>query len=358
MTGRQARRQGPAGAGRGMAAALALLAAGAAAAVAGTARAQEVTLRVHHFLSASSTTHADFIVPWAERLEAQSDGRIAVQIFPSMQRGGAPPALYDQVRDGVADVVWTLPGYTPGRFPRTEVFELPFMPAARAEATSQAAQTFYERHLREEYGDVHVLMLHVHAPGTFHLRGEPVRTLGDLAGKRVRAPTRVTNDALAALGAVPVGMPVPQVPESLSRGVIDGALIPWEVARPLRVPELVDSHTEIPGARGLYTAVFLFAMNKAVYNGLSDDLKAVVDANSGIDLAREIGAVWDAAEAPGRAMAEERGNAIVRLPEAEVERWRAATRPVIDDWIAAREAEGIDAAALVEDARALIAEYE
>lgn len=320
------------------------------------ARAQEVTLRVQHFLSTSSTTHADFIVPWAERLEAQSGGRIAVEIYPAMQLGGAPPALYDQVRDGVVDVVWTLPGYTPGRFPLTEVFELPFM-AASAEATSQAAQAFYERHLRAEYGDVHVLMLHVHAPGTFHMRGEPVRRLEDLEGKRVRAPTRVTNDALAALGAVPTGMPVPQVPEALSRGVIDGAVIPWEVARPLRVPELVDSHTEIPGERGFYTAVFLFAMNKAVYEGLPDDLKAVIDANSGIALAREIGAVWDAAEAPGRAMAEAEGNAIVRLTEAETARWKAATEPVIADWIAARTAEGVDAAALVEEARALIADY-
>lgn len=328
----------------------------AAVLVSGTTAAQEVTLRVHHFLPVTSTTHADFIVPWAERVEAQSEGRIAVEIFPAMQLGGAPPALYDQVRDGVVDVVWTLPGYTPGRFPKTEVFELPFM-AANAEATSQAVQAFYEMHLRDEYADVHVLMLHAHAPGTFHLRDRAVETVADLEGLEIRAPTRVITGALEALGAVPVGMPVPQVPEALSRGVVDGAVIPWEVARPLRVHELVGHHTEFAADRGFYTAVFLFAMNRRVYDGLPDDLKAVIDANAGLPLAREIGAVWDRAEIQGRDLAVEAGNAIVTVEGGAVEPWRAATRPVIDRWIAERAAEGIDGAQLVEDARALVDRY-
>lgn len=331
--------------------------AAAAACAAGPADAEEVTLRVHHFLPVGSTTHAEFLVPWAERVEAQSDGRIEVQIFPNMQLGGAAPSLYDQARDGVVDAVWTLPGYTPGRFPLVEVFELPFM-AAGAEATSQAVQAFYENHREEMFPDVHVLALHVHAPGAFHLRDRPVTGLEDLEGLQIRAPSRVTNMALEALGAVPVGMPVPGVPEALARGVIDGAVLPWEVARALRVPELVGYHTEIAGERGFYTAVFLFAMNKGVYEGLPDDLRAVIDANSGLSLAQAAGAAWDAAERPGRAAAEAAGNQIDLVAGDEAARWAEATEPVIAAWIADMDARGHDGAALIAEARALIEQYD
>ncbi len=327
-----------------------------AVSLASAAAAQDVTLRVHHFLPPTSTTHADFLVPWAERITDQSAGRIAVEIYPSMGLGGAPPSLFDQAREGVADVIWTLPGYTPGRFPTIEVFELPFV-AGSAEATSQAIQAFHEARQPAELDDVHVLMLHVHAPGTFHSR-QPIAMLEDLDGLTVRAPTRVSTAALEALGATPVGMPVPQVPEALSRGVVQAAVIPWEVALPLRVHELVEHHTEIVADRGFYTAVFLFAMNKQLYEGLPPDLRAVIDANSGLPLAREIGAVWDAAEQRGRQAAVDAGNGIVSLTADELERWRVALQPVVDDWIAQADAAGMDGAALVAEARALVARYD
>ena len=323
------------------------------------AEAQEVTLRVHHFLPPPSVTHKDFIEPWARKVEAESGGRIKIEIYPSMQLGGKPPALYDQVRDGVVDIVWTLPGYTAGRFPTIEVFELPFM-AASAEATSQAAHAFYKKHAVEEFADVHPLMVHVHAPGTLHLRGAPVKTLEDLKGLKLRAPTRMTNAALQALGATPIGMPVPAVPESLARGVIDGAALPYEVALPLKVHELTKSHTEIgggKGSRGLYTAVFLFAMNKARYEALPADLKKVIDDNAGTALAQRIGRLWDEAEVPGRQAAVDSGAAFAIIEGAELARWQAATAGVAAGWIAERDAVGKDGQALVDDARALIAKY-
>lgn len=333
-----------------------LLLGGALALLAVPAAAQEVTLRVHHFLASHSATQAQLIQPWADRLEEQSNGRIRVQIFPAMQLGGAPPALFDQVRDGVVDVAWTLPGYTAGRFPMIEAFELPFM-AGSAEATSQALHEFFERHLRDEFGEVHVLALSSHAPGTFHLRDRAFVTLDDLRGLRVRAPTRVTNAALERLGAIPVGMPVPEVPEALSRGVIDGAVIPWEVSLPLRAHELVNHHSEIHGARGFYTATFLFAMNRDTYARLPDDLKAVIDANSGLELAAIAGRIWDAAEIPGREAAVTAGNSIVVLDDAVVDEMRALTAPLIDEWVAAMDARGLDGAALLQEARDLVSKY-
>jgi TRAP-type C4-dicarboxylate transport system substrate-binding protein len=318
--------------------------------------AQEVTLRVHHFLPPPSTTHRDFIEPWARKVEAESGGRIKIEIYPSMQLGGKPPALYDQVRDGVVDIVWTLPGYTAGRFPTIEVFELPFM-AASAEATSQAAHEFYKQFALDDFKDIHPLMVHVHAPGTLHMRDREVKTLEDLNRVKIRAPTRMTNAALEALGATPVGMPVPAVPESLARGVIEGTALPYEVTLPLKVHELTTSHTEIGGSRGLYTAVFLFAMNKARYEGLPDDLKAVIDANSGTALAQQIGRVWDEAEVPGRQAAADLGDSFFTIEGAELERWQAATAGVTADWIAEMNAAGKDGQALVDSAKALIAKY-
>jgi TRAP-type C4-dicarboxylate transport system substrate-binding protein len=139
-----------------------------------TADSQEITLRAHHFLPPSSPAQQELIEPWAKQVEADSNGRIRVQISPSMQLGGKPPQLYDQVRDGVVDIAWTLLGYTPGRFPIAEVFELPFM-VTTAEATTQAAQAFSEKHLQDELRHVHPLLVHVHAPGLFHLASKPVK---------------------------------------------------------------------------------------------------------------------------------------------------------------------------------------
>jgi TRAP-type C4-dicarboxylate transport system substrate-binding protein len=330
-----------------------------AAAVSGRATpawAEEILLRVHHFLPVSSTTHKDFIAPWAEAIEAQSGGRIRIEIYPSMQLGGKPPQLFDQVRDGVVDVAWTLAGYTPGRFPKLEVLELPFVPGT-AKATSAAAHAFYEAHARDELASVHPLMVHVHGPGVFHMRNAPIRTLEDLAGKKIRVPSRPINEALNTLDATPVGMPAPAVAEAITRGVVDGAVLPYEVTVSLRVHELTNSHTELVGERGLYTAVFLFLMNKERYEALPDDLKSVMDANAGIPLALQIGAVWDEAEDQAREATRALGDEIITIEGAEYERWKTATQPVIDQWVAERTAAGDDGQALLDAARELIAQY-
>lgn len=330
----------------------ALLAGAVVVGAVGTAGAEEVTLKLAHFLPTSSTTHAKFLKPWADRVMAESNGRIKIDIYPAMQLGGKAPQLFDQVRDGVVDLAWTLPGYTPGRFPLVEVFELPFVTGS-AEATSQALWAFYERHLEDEFKDVHPILLHVHAPGALHMTTKPIRTREDLKGMKIRAPSRTINAALKALGAVPVGMPVPEVPEALAKGVVDGAALPYEVTLPLRVHEITRYHTDT----GLYTAVFLFAMNRERYESLPADLKAVIDRNSGMALAKLAGRLWDEAEGPGIAKAKELGDQFFSLSEAERASWKVATQPVIDRWIAAAAARGLDGRALYEEAKALVAKY-
>ena len=318
------------------------------------ALAAEVTLRVHHFLPAQANIPLYGIEAWAKRVEEQSDGRIDVQVFPSMQLGGRPPALIDQVHDGVVDAAWTVIGYTPGRFPKSEAFELPFM-TGRAESGSRAFHRYMEARAPEEFASVHPLAFHVHGPGAIHSR-KPVRSLADMEGLKVRGPTRVINALLAKTGATAIGMPVPAVPESLQKGVIDAAVIPFEVAPSLKVPELVSHHAAFADEPGLYTATFVFAMNKARYESLPDDLQAVIDANSGPDLAAAFGRVMDEGDAPGLAAAKAAGNEIAVIEDRA--KWEAVGAAVTQDWIAQVDARGLGGAALVKAAKEAIAAAE
>ncbi len=334
---------------------LILSAALAGAMTATGAAAQEVTLRVHHFLPAQAPVPSQFIEPWAQKVMEESDGRIAVEVYPAMSLGGGPPSLYDQARDGVVDIVWTLTGYTPGRFLRAEVVDLPFI-GGDAEATSRAAWRFYEMHMQDEFEGVRPIALHVHGPGQMHMRSPAIETPDDMQGRTVRGPTRLVTRLIEALGGTAVGMPVPQVPESLSRNVIEGTVIPWEVTTSLRVAELVDTHTEFGGDRSLYTTFFIFGMNPDSYEALPDDLRAVIDANSGLETSGWVGRVMHEADAPARAIAVERGNTIVTVEGDALEAWRAAATPVRAGWIAEMDAQGIDGAALIADFEALVEE--
>ncbi|MEX2535170.1 MAG: TRAP transporter substrate-binding protein [Trueperaceae bacterium] len=328
--------------------------------LAASAFSQEVTLRLHHFLAPNSPTQQGYLEPWAERVEQASDGRIEVEIYPSMQLGGAAPSLIDQVEDGVVDLVWTLPGYTAGRFPISEAFELPFM-SGLAVHSSQALCEFFEMHLQDEYESVRVITLHTAGHGILHVKGRAVTSLEDLRGLQIRAPNRITAEALAALGAQPIGMPVPQVPESLVHGVIDGTLLPWEVTVPLRIAELVDSHTTFDSPHGFYSSIFLLAMNRQSYERLPDDLKPAIDANSmaaGCDEARIAGASVDAADLVGEALAREQGNAVHVIPRDRVKEWQDGVRPVIDSWVEMMDRAGLDGEVILQDARDLVAKYE
>jgi TRAP-type C4-dicarboxylate transport system substrate-binding protein len=319
------------------------------------AAAQTVTLRLHQMLPPQATIPAKAIVPWAQKVEAESGGRIKVQLFHAMQLGGAPPQLFDQARDGVVDITWTVLGYTPGRFPKTEVFELPFM-SGSAESSSKAIQEYVEKFAADEFKDVKLIAVHTHGPGLFHTK-QPVTGLESLRGMKVRGGSRIINNMLTKLGATPVGMPVPAVTEALSKGVIDGTTIPWEVTPALKVSELVKNHTTFAGKEGLYTQTFAFSMNKASYDKLPPDLKKVIDNNSGQVAAALFGKAMDDGDKTGREIAVKAGNRITELELAEVQRWRRTASTVETDWVNEVKAKGIDGTKLASEARALIAKY-
>ncbi|WP_439143520.1 TRAP transporter substrate-binding protein [Planktotalea sp.] len=326
----------------GSAAALAITASGAFA--------QEVTLKLHQFLPAQANVPKLVLDVWADKVEADSDGRIKIDRFPSMQLGGSPPELLDQAIDGVADITWTVVGYTPGRFPSTEVFELPFM-VEDARAASCAYWTMFEEHMKDtEFAGVKILGTWVHGPGMFHT-ADPVETPSDLEGMKIRGGSRLVNQLLELAGATPVGMPVPAVSEALSKGVIDGTTIPWEVTASLKVPELVENHTEFEGP-ALYNLTFVMAMNQDVFDGLPADLQAVIDNNSGMDFSVFAGGTQSDVDAPVRADVVEMGNNIITITDTS--EWQALVNPLYDTWVADMEGRGLDGQALIDQAKSLM----
>jgi TRAP-type transport system periplasmic protein len=322
------------------------------------ASAQEVTLKVSHFWPPGAMPPTKILQPWCDRIAADSGNKLKCQIFPAMQLGGTPAQLIDQAKDGVADVVFTLPGYTAGRFPAMEAFELPFM-SRSAEATSKAAWDFYEKYGKKEFAGLHPLMFAVHDNGYLHTKDKQVKVLADLKGLKFRAPTRMTNKLLASLGATPVAMPLPQVPEAVSKGVIDGFLLPWEVIPSVKLHEMVKYDTETdPSRPALYTAVFTIAMNPAKYNSLSPELKAAIDKNSYAGLSATAGKIWDESQAPGRKAATDRGNTFHTIPGAELDNWIKASAGLYDEWAAEMDKRGLPGKQMLQDARGLITKYQ
>jgi TRAP-type C4-dicarboxylate transport system substrate-binding protein len=163
---------------------------------------------------------------------------------------------------------------------------------------------------------------------------------------------------LAKLGATPVGMPVSSVADALSKGTIDGYVLPWEVIPAFKLHEMSKFHTQTdPKHPAMYSAGFIFAMNQAKYDSLPADLKKVIDANSGAALAQQIGRTWDNSQAAGRKAAQERGNVFHTIPAAELDNWAKAAAPLADAWVADMDKRGMPGQQMLKEARELLVKY-
>jgi TRAP-type transport system periplasmic protein len=318
---------------------------------------QSVTLKFHTFMAPQSNVWLSMHRPWMDKVERDSGGRIKFEAYPAMQLGGTPVQLYDQARDGVVDVVWTLPGNTAGRFPRIEVFELPFT-MNNAEATSKAYWEYVQTVAPDEFKETHVIALHVHGPGMFHSATKLIKTHNDLKGMKVRGPTRQVTKLLGALGATPVGMPLPQIPDALSKGTIDACAIPWEVVPSVKVHELTKFHSEFDSnGPALYTTTFVMAMNKPKFDSLSPELKKVIDANSGMATSAWLGKTQQGNDPNGRKSAVDRGNTLFTFPAEERQEFIKLSAPVDDEWVADMTKRGFDGKKLLQTAKELIAKH-
>jgi TRAP-type C4-dicarboxylate transport system substrate-binding protein len=320
------------------------------------AQAQEVILKVAHFVPPTAPGHTKFIAPWCDKIAAESQGKIKCQIYPAMQLGGTPQQLLSQVRDGVADVVWTLPGYTPGRLPVTEVFELPFMTIGQ-EGGSRALWDFVQKYTMNEFTGLQPLATWVPGPYNMHLRDKEPRTMADLKDMKIRSSSRLTTRLLAALGASPVGMPVTQMAESLSKGVIEATMLPWEVVPATKVHELTKFSVEFGGEHTMSTTTMIFVMNKKKYDSLAPELKKVIDANSGRETSAWVSAQLKSADMGGRQAVVNHGNKIYQIPADEMAKWQTAAKPVTEEWVKEVSAKGVDGRKMVAEAEALVKLY-
>ena len=329
---------------------------GAAMAIAGStaAWAAEYEFKLHHFLSPKAPAHRLMLEPWAQSVMDASGGRIAIEIFPSMTLGGKPPQLPRQVRDGVVDIAWIVNAYAAGQFPRTEVFELPGVHQGSSAAVNMAMETMYDGELGKDFKGVVALFQHVHGGQAIHMADEMVRSPADLAGKKIRIPSRTGSWVVEALGANPVKTSVGEIPTALAKKVVDGALIPFEIIPPLKIHEQTKFQIEGPGGKRLGTTSFSVIMNEDRWNGLPDDIRKIFEDASGRDWHAEVGNIWDGAEAFGIKMATDSGNEHVQLSAEEWAAFEAAVAPVVERWITEMGEKGIDGQALYDQAVELV----
>jgi len=317
-----------------------------------TLHAEPITLRIHHFLGAESLPHTSLIEPWARRVEKASENRIKVEIHPAMTLGGKADELVDQVQSGAVDIVWTAAAYTPGRFPRSEVFTLPLIHSGDPAVTNLAIRELLGNELKDDFPGLRPLLVHVDQGNAFHLSSRPVTDLASFSGLTLRPPGRgVGSWTIEALGAENTKKRHPKLPKAMADGDLDGALMSFNLAESMGVIEASKSHTLLGDGELFGTNLFLFLMNEKRYRSLPEDLRRVIDENSGRDFARAIGQAWLQAGNAGIAIAEKRGNGIHRLHGAERDKARERLTRVSDLWLQELRQQGMDGGPLLGKAR-------
>jgi TRAP-type C4-dicarboxylate transport system substrate-binding protein len=291
------------------------------------ASAQTVTLKLASFEPPQAPITGGVLAPWAKDVMADSGGTLKIDLFPGGTLGRNPLQQLKLVQDGVADITWTVPGYTPGRFDDTQVAELPFL-VTDATSGSLAMTKLHQQGMLRGFDDIKLLLIGTVPANHIHSR-EPVKSLADLKGKKIRAGSSQIAKLVEALGAVPVQIGAPQVAESLARGVIDASLNEWNFVATFKIDEVVRHHVAVP----MGTVAVMVPMMKAKYDSLPPQARAAIDKHSGEALARRFGAVVDKTNETTRDRVAKSGkNTVLVPPQAERDAWRVAVQPVTDAW--------------------------
>ena len=271
---------------------------------------EATTLRFAHFWPSTAATHTEIFEPWARKIEEDSGGRIKVEIYPSATLS-KPDATYDATAKGTVDIGSQLQGYTNGRFPLTQVAELPGLSNSATQMNCMLQTLYDDGVISSEYEDTHLLFMMGTGPGGMHTIDKAIRTPDDLKGLRIRRPSAIAGDIIEAAGGTPVGLPATDIYTSLQRGVLDGLSLPWDATGSFRLIELTNTHTNIP----FYSSAIMVTMNKDKYQSLPDDLKKVIDNNSGKMMAAVAGKVFDAEDAKFMAEAKAKGDTMIDIPD-------------------------------------------
>jgi len=313
-----------------------------------------VTLTFHHFLSPKAPPHSKIFEPWARNLEKISNGKIKVELFPSMSMGGKPNELYKQVRDGSSDIVFTIAGYSPGVFSRSEAFELPTMQGSDSLKTAHIIKENFDL-IKEDYKDVKPILVAVAGNYMLHTSTKKIDSINDLKGLKLRSPSRTGAWYISELGAEPVGMPLPDVPQALSKNAIDGAVLPMEIFPALKFQDLTKYSTELKNGGGFGNSVAVILMNKKRFESLSKELQGYIEQSAGKDLLTKYGQLMIDLEEPGKNLQRKSGGEVITLSADESDKFNEAGKKVVNKWVNEMNDKGIDGKKIVDTVRASIA---
>ena len=278
----------------------------------------------------------DVLEPLGKEIEKKSGGKVTVRVFAGNTPFGKVENQADQVKQGVVDLAFGLNGIPRGRYLRTSIMEMPFV-AESADSASRALWAMKDGALADDWKEFKVAALHCHNPGLFHTRDKPLKDIHDVKGLRMRAPNPPTQSLLAYLGATPVGMPPGQVYENLEKGVIDGAVFPWDAIKGFRLENSLKHHLD---AR-VYSSCFHLVMNPKRFAALPPDVRKAIDSSIGAPLVARFGGWWNQWDKAALDVVKPLGHDIVTVPDSTREKWRAELKPVIDGELAKLEKDGV-----------------
>jgi len=285
---------------------------------------------------------SQWLIRWSEKLETDSGGRIAIKRFPASQMGPVQQH-YDFARTGQADIVWFLHGATPGRFPLTELIQLPYTAGSAEIGTKVLNDTDLRgKYLDAEHRGVKVLLLLTHQPGNVHTTKKPIRSVEDMKGLRIRFASPTIRDFIAALGGTPVGvLPTEQV-EQLQKGTIDGVFIDYGGAGiAFKMGGILKYSTEMYS----YVSSFGVVMNDETWKKLPPDLqKLVIQSVTGVE--KEVGEAWDALDGPGKKALLDGGDQAIKLSPEENARFHKIGAEVSEAKLKELEGKGLPARAV------------
>lgn len=328
-----------------------------ALATAGLAQAQTVELKVSHYLPPNHTLNVE-LIRWSADLEQKSNGRLKISIFSSSQMGPIT-RQYDLARTGVADIAWVLHGATPGRFPLTELSQLPYAfnpesggvmkPPLSASAAS-GLLTAMAPQMAKEYEGTKLLYAIAQPNIGLFFNKTVVRTPADMKGMRIRHNGPLPSKMIEAWGATPAAVAPVELADALEKGTVNGMTFNYEASQAFQLGAVIKTVTEI----NAYAASFALVMNEKKYESLPADLRKLIDDSTGEAGARRVGAKFDEAEAAGRKYVLENKVQIVTPTAAQAESFRTPLKPLIEQVIEATQAKGLPARKVYDDLRARV----
>lgn len=320
----------------------------AGAVFSGGASAQTIELKLSHFVPPQHTFHK-WVTAWAEKIEKESNGRLKFTIYPNGQLVGPPNRQLDAARNGITDIAWVLHGVTPGRYPMTELANLPFAWKGTNADIVETAKRMTElapKYLAAEHTGLHILFMSMANPVVVYSK-TPITKLDDFKGMKIRYASAANKVMLDSLGATTLLIPPPDSQDALAKGIIAGATFPHEAGLAYDLAGVVKYALD----PGMASATFVAAMNPAKYNSLPADLKALLDKETGVAAAESFGKAWAAQEKFARELeTSKKGLTINALSEADIAKLKELGKKQTDVEVAKLEKEG-------KPAKAFMAEY-